>query len=91
MSELLYASPMLQGVQKSAKEWADLLHNVIPGYDSDLFRKITKSYVGWEIKNVKDLYRSRLNMVEDIDRHTKTKTYAFRLPDEKLVPIKDVA
>jgi hypothetical protein len=80
MTELLSTSPELQSKYLSARKWADQIQAILPDYDADRKRKINKGYIRWALKTNKELYRHRLGMADDADRHTKIKTYAFTLP-----------
>jgi hypothetical protein len=82
MTELLVTSPELQSKYLSARKWADHIQAILPDYDADRKRKVNKGYISWALKANKELYRHRLGMATDDDRHTKIKTYAFKLPSE---------
>jgi hypothetical protein len=91
MTELLRTSPTLQGKELTAKDWVERLQKLIPDHDVELVRKVNKSYFAWEIKTFSDLFTARLGMVASENKHSKTKTYAFRLKEGKIVNITEVA
>ena len=91
LTELLTNKPLLQGKALTAGDWTGHLQTLIPEHDQDRKRKVNKGYVAWEIKTFSELFASRLNVAEDMNRRTKVKTYSFRLPVEKVVQIDTAA
>jgi hypothetical protein len=80
--ELFRVSPDLAGRYLTAREWSDYFQRVISQRDVERQRKVTPNYVGYILKTFADLYRRQFGLTSDIDKHTKTKRYALRMPEQ---------